>query len=134
MRVGGEGGTMSAAQTPRWYHSLSCGTRRKDSLAGLVLPVCKMGTATLASVQREPEWRSFVHQRCSVSAACPCRLTASPALCCQHACCPLCPPPGRLWGHPALWEFLCHFLVELQVALKSARPFRGREVRAVQGM
>lgn len=31
-------------------------------------------------------------------------------------------------------SFLCHFLMELQVALKSAWPFRGREVRAVQGM
>lgn len=54
---------------------------------------------------------------------------------CTHVCCPLRPLPGRCSGTLRSGNFfLCYFLMELEVALKPAWFFRGREVKAVQGM
>lgn len=62
----------------------------------------------------------------------------SPRLCLLLQMClpsPLSPLQATSGGtRPSGNVFLCHFLMELEAALKSARLFRGSKVRAVQGM
>lgn len=105
-------------------HSLSCGTRRRGGLGGL-FSLCKMGASTLCTV----------HWRPPVSTACPCCHTSDLACYCTGAPVPSVPFLALSGGTPPSGNFFhCYFLIELEVALKPAWLFRGREVKVVQGM
>lgn len=136
MDVGwGEDGAMAGAHRT-WYHLLSRGTRRKEGLADLGLAICEIGSGTPASVVE----RAGVKVLCVLKLICQHSLLLLPhplalPIVAYMSTVPFVPFLAASGGTlPSGDFFLCYFLMELEVALKPAQLYRGREVKAVQGM